>query len=87
MEVKYLVSEKNEVEFEVPSLTLAEIIRVYLVNDSDVTFAAWKREHYTNSPVLKVKTKTKAAKAVVKAAVKAIVSDLEQAEAQFKSLK
>lgn len=87
MEVKFLVSEKNEVEVEMPGLTLPEILRVYLLKDSDVTFAAWKRDHYTSSPVLKVKTKTKDAKVAVKVAVRAIVSDLEQIETQFKALK
>lgn len=87
MEIKFLVSEKNEVEVEVPNLTLAEILRVYLANNSDVTFVAWKREHYTISPVLKVKTKSKNAKAVIKIAVKNIVSDLEKVEKSFKTLK
>lgn len=87
MEVKYLVQEKNVVEFEIPNLTVAEILRVYLNNDSEVTFVAWKRDHYTTTPVLKVKTKSKDAKAVIKAAIKSIVSDLDVADKDFKALK
>ena len=87
MEVKFLVSEKNLIEVELPNLTLAEILRVYLANSSDVTFVAWKREHYTKNPILKVRAKDKDAKAVVKAAVRSIVSDLDGFETQFKALR
>jgi DNA-directed RNA polymerase subunit L len=87
MEVKFLKDEKNEVEFELPDLTMAEILRVYLNEDSSVTFAAWKREHYTKNPVLKVKTKDKDAKAVIKAAIETISKELDSIASDFKSLK
>jgi DNA-directed RNA polymerase subunit L len=87
MEIKVLKVEKNEMEFEIESLTLAEILRVYLNKDSNVTFAAWKREHHTMNPVVKVKTSSKAPKAIVDVAVKKIISDLEGIEKEFKKLK
>ena len=68
-------SEKNEVEVEVPNLTLAEILRVYLSNDSSVDFVAWRREHLTKNPVFKIKAKD--VKASVKSACDAIIKDLD----------
>lgn len=87
MELKFLTHEKHEVEVEVPNLTLAEILRVYLNKNSNVVFAAWKREHYTKSPVLKVKTKDKDVKVVIKEAVSAITEDLDKVSSDFKALK
>lgn len=87
MELKFLKNDKHEVEVEIADLTLAEILRVYLNKNSGVTFAAWKREHYTKSPVLKVKTKDKDVKAVMKEAVSSIAEDLDKVLADFKALK
>ena len=87
MEIKFLKSDKNEVEVQLEDLTLAEILRVYLNNDSDVTFVAWKREHMTEKPILKIKTKDKDVKTVVKAAVDSITADLDTILADFKALK
>lgn len=87
MELKFLKDEKNEVEFEINSLTLAEILRVYLNENSDVTFAAWKREHYTKSPVMKVMTKDKDAKKLIKEAIDTVSKELDELSADFKKLK
>ena len=87
MEIKVLTREKNEVVFEISSLTLAEILRIYLNKDSAVSFAAWKREHFTKNPVMKVKTSGKDAIKTVDNAVKAIIVDLDKVEADFKKLK
>jgi len=87
MEIKVLTKEKNEVVFEISSLTLAEILRFYLNKDSSVDFAAWKREHFTKSPVMKVKTSGKDAIKAIDDAVKAISKDLSGLEADFKKLK
>ena len=87
MEIKILKSTKGELEAEIDSTTIAEILRVYLNKDASVTFAAWKREHMTKSPVLKVETKGKAAKKAVDDAVVAITKDLESVEGEFKKLK
>ncbi|VVB84054.1 DNA-directed RNA polymerase subunit L [uncultured archaeon] len=87
MEINVLKSSKEEMEIELESLTIAEILRVYLNKDSDVTFAAWKREHPTKKPVLLVKTKGKIAKKAIDDAVGEIVKDLEEIEGEFKKLK
>lgn len=85
MELKILQQDKDSMEIEIDSLTLAEILRVYLNKNSDVSFAAWKREHPTKSPVLSVKAKNP--KKVVKDAVSAIVKDLDKVEKDFAKLK
>lgn len=87
MEIKILKQEKEEIEAEVSSLTIVEILRVYLNKDSSVLIAVWKREHPTKNPVLLVKTKGKTAKKAIDDAVKAIEKDLEKFETDFKKLK
>lgn len=87
MEMKFLKQEKNLVEVEFDDLTLVEILRVYLNKSSSVEFAAWKREHYTKNPVLKVITKGKDAKAVLKDAILSISKDLDSVLTEFNSLK
>ena len=80
-------SSKDEMELEIDNLTLVEILRVYLNKDSGVSFAAWKREHPTVSPILKVQTKGKTAKKAIHDAVSAIVKDLDKIEVDFKKMK
>ena len=87
MEITILKNEKDEIELELESLTIAEILRVYLNKDSTVTFAAWKREHPTKKPTLLVKTKGKTAKKAIDDAVSAIIKDLDKIETDFKKLK
>lgn len=87
MEIKILNSSKNEIEAKVDSITIAEILRVYLNKDSDVTFVAWKQEHPTKTPVIKIKTKSKTAKKVINDAITQITKELEKIESDFKKLK
>jgi DNA-directed RNA polymerase subunit L len=87
MELNILKNSKEELEVELESLTISEILRVYLNKDDDVVFAAWKREHPTKKPILLVKTKGKSAKKAVEDAVEAITKDLDKIEADFKKLK
>jgi|TARA_Y100000034_G_scaffold60046_1_gene73004 DNA-directed RNA polymerase subunit L len=87
MEINILKNSKDEIEVELENLTIAEILRVYLNKDSAVTFAAWRREHPTKSPVLAVKAKGKTAKKAIDDAVKAITKDLDKIESDFKKLK
>ena len=87
MEVKFLKNDKNDVEVQLEDLNLAEILRIYLNNDSEVTFVAWKRQHMTEDPILKIKTKSKDVKSVVKSAIEAITSDLDSILGNFKGLK
>lgn len=87
MEVKIINASKEEIEVQLESLTIAEVLRVYLNQDSAVSFAAWKREHPSEGPILKVKTKGKSAKKAIDDAVKAIVKDLDKFESDFKKMK
>ena len=87
MEINILKSSKDELELEIENLTIAEILRVYLNKDSSVEFAAWKREHPTEKPILAVKTKGKTPKKAVADAVNLITKDLDKVEADFKKMK
>jgi DNA-directed RNA polymerase subunit L len=87
MEITVLKKEKDEIELEIENLTIAEILRVYLNKDSNVSFVAWRREHITKKPILLVKTKGKSAKKAIDDAVSAITKDLDKLEADFKKMK
>jgi len=62
MIIKVLVNEKDHLEVEIGNLTMAEVVRSMLWEDSAVKAAAWKREHPTKNPVLIIKTEGKSAK-------------------------
>lgn len=87
MELKILNSSKEEIEFEVNNLTIAEILKVYLNKDSDVTLAVWRREHPTKNPVVLVRTKGKTAKKAVNDAINMISKELEKIESDFSKMK
>ena len=87
MEINILTDTKDELEVEVDSVTIMEILRVYLNKDDKVSFVGWKREHPTKKPIILVKTKGKTAKKAVNDAVSAITKDLEKIEVDFKKLK
>ena len=86
MEINVIKSEKEEMEFEIESLTIAEILRVYLNKDAAVTFVAWKREHPTKKPLMLVKTKGKTPKKAIDEAVSAITKDLGKLEKDFEKI-
>ena len=87
MEINILKSSKNEIEFEIESLTIVEILRVYLNKDPAVNFVVWKREHPTEKPIMVVKTKGKTAKKAINDAVNSITKELDKLENDFKKLK
>lgn len=87
MEINILKDSKEELEAEIGSLTMVEILRVYLNKDPSVTFAAWKREHPTKKPILAVRTKGKTPKKAINDAIATITKDLDKIEADFKKLK
>ena len=87
VKVHVIKESKEEIELEIGSLTLAEILRVYLNKDSNVSFAAWKRKHPTESPLLLVKTKGKTAKKAVDDAISSIDKDLEKFVSDFGKMK
>lgn len=85
VEVKILNEEKDSMDLEIDSLTVTEILRVYLNNDSSVKLAAWKREHPTKNPILHVEASNP--KSAVKKAISAIEKDVDGAVDEFKKLK
>ncbi|MDO8622735.1 MAG: RpoL/Rpb11 RNA polymerase subunit family protein [archaeon] len=87
MEMNILKSSKDEIELEIESVTIAEILRIYLNKDDDVSLAVWKREHPTKKPILLVKTKGKTAKKAINDAVEKIDKDLDKIHEEFSKLK
>ncbi|MDP3987500.1 MAG: RpoL/Rpb11 RNA polymerase subunit family protein [Nanoarchaeota archaeon] len=87
MEIKIIKNSKDEIETQVENVTMAEILRVYLNKDSSVTFAAWRRDHPSEKPILLVKTKGKTAKKAIGDAVVVIAKDLDKVEKDFKAMK
>jgi len=87
MEINILKDEKTELEIKLDNLTIAELLRVYLNKDDSVIFAAWKREHPSKSPILRVQTKGKSAKKAIHDAVSKIEKETSKLLADFKKLK
>jgi len=87
MELNILKSSKDEIEVQLENVSIAELLRVYLNEDSSVTFAAWKRGHPIEKPILKVKTKGKSIKKAIDDAVNSATKDLDKIMNDFKKLK
>ena len=81
---KYLKQEKNEAEIEMDNPTIAEILRAYLIQDSAVSFAAWRKEHPFKNLMLKIKTEGKTVEKALKDAVTKLDKDLDSLEADIK---
>lgn len=82
------MDEKNEAEIELDNQTVAEIMRVELLKDSDVKFAAWKRDQPGSPVTLAIKTDGKTVKKALKDAAVSIEKQLDNFIKDFeKSLK
>lgn len=86
MEIQVLKSLKDEIEFSVENVTIAELLRVFLNKDSSVEFAAWKREHPSENPILNVKVKGKTVKKALKDAIDSATKELEKVQKNFSSM-
>lgn len=84
MEVKILKDEKTELDVELSSLTVAEVLRVYL-NKEGAKLAVWKRDHPTKNPVLHIEGDNP--KKVLKAAVAKLEKEIDKVVDEFKKLK
>ncbi|MCK5449571.1 hypothetical protein KAI32_01780 [Candidatus Pacearchaeota archaeon] len=84
MEIKILKDEKNELDIEVGSLTIAEVLRVYL-NKQGAKLAAWKRDHPTNNPVLHIEGDNP--KKILKSAIATLEKEIDNVVDEFKKLK
>lgn len=74
MEIKVAKDDKHDVELLVNSVTVSEILRVYLYK-SGVDFAAWRREHPSKPLVFKIASKDSTVSKVVGSAVNSIKKD------------
>lgn len=84
---KVLKNEKNHLELEITNLTVAELLRNYLWEDSSVTIAAWRRDHPTKSPILILKTEGKDAKKVLLDTIERIEKATDKIRTEVKKLK
>lgn len=84
MEIKIIKAEKNELEIELNNLTVAELLRNILWQDSATEFAAWRRKHPTKNPHLVLRTKGKSAKKVMLDTIISIQKTTTQLVKEFK---
>jgi len=84
MEIKIIKDEKNELDIELSSLTIAEVLRVYL-NKEGAKLAAWKREHPTKNPVLHIEADNP--KKLLKKAITTLEKEIDKTVDEFKKLK
>ena len=84
MEIKIIKDEKNELDIELSSLTIAEVLRVYL-NKEGAKIAAWKRGHPTESPVLHIESDNP--KKLLKKAIVTLEKEIVKTVDEFKKLK
>lgn len=87
MEIKYLLDEKNDAEIEIDNMTIVEVLRAYLAKDDAVSFTAWKRDHPTKKPVLKIRTKGKSARKALEDASALIEKEADKLVDSFKKSK
>lgn len=87
MEVKILEDQKDKLVIELSNQTIAELIRVYLNQDSSVELAAWKRENPARPVIFEIKTKGKSAKKALDDAVKAVEKEANKCLNEFKKAK
>jgi DNA-directed RNA polymerase subunit L len=84
MEITILKDEKTNLDLELDSVTVAEVLRVYL-NKEGAKLAVWKQEHPTKNPVLHIEADNP--KKMLKDAVKNLQKEIEGAVADFKKMK
>ncbi|MFH0711999.1 MAG: hypothetical protein V1889_02725 [archaeon] len=84
MEVKIIKDEKNDLDIELSSLTIAEVLRVYL-NKEGAKLVAWKRDHPTKNPVLHIEADNP--KKFLKKAIATLEKEIDNAVDEFKKLK
>jgi DNA-directed RNA polymerase subunit L len=82
--ITILKDEKKELDLEIESLTLAEILRAYL-NKEGASLAVWKRDHPSKNPVLHLEADNP--KKLVQKAISTIEKDLDKIQDEFKKAK
>jgi len=84
MEVRILKDEKNELDIEVGSLTIAEVLRVYL-NKEGAKLAVWRRDHPTKNPILHIEGDNP--KKILKNSIATLEKEIDKIVEDFKKLK
>ncbi len=84
MEIKVLAEDKNTLDLEIDSITVVELMRVYL-NKEGAKMAAWKRDHPTKNPILHIEADHP--RKLLQKAVESVQKDLATIEADFKKMK
>lgn len=87
MEIKVLKDENNELKIQLDSITIVEILRIYLNEDPSVKFAAWNREHPSKPAILLIKTSGKTAKKALQDSISKIDKDVTKVLDEFKKAK
>ena len=87
MEIKIISDEKNELEFEIDNQTIAELLRVYLNQDSNVKLGAWKKEHYSKPLKIKIITEGKTPKKALQDAIGKVQKELTSYKNEFTKAK
>jgi len=81
MEIKILKNDKKEMDIQIDSLTIVEILRVYL-NKEGAEVAAWKREHPSKPAVLHIEADNP--EKLLKKAIASLQKDLDNYSEEFK---
>ena len=84
MQAKIIKEEKNKLDIELSSLTIAEVLRVYL-NKEGAKLAAWKRDHPTKNPILHIEADNP--KKLLKKAIATLEKEIDKTVDEFKKLK
>ena len=87
MEITIIKDTKNELEVQINNQTIAELVRVYLNEDSSVKLGVWKKEHYSKPILLRVETEGKTAKKALQDAIVKAQKDLAKYADEFKKAK
>jgi DNA-directed RNA polymerase subunit L len=87
MEIEIIKDEKNELEVKINNQTVAELVRVYLNEDSNVKVGVWRKEHYSKPIILRVVTEGKTAKKALQDAIAKAQKDLKKYSDEFKKAK
>ncbi len=77
MEVEIVKNEKNDLEVKLDSITVAEVLRVYL-QEQGVKFAAWRKEHPFKPILFKVETSGETVNKAIGNAADAIKKDCDK---------
>lgn len=85
MKIEVLRKEANELELEIDDLTLCELLRNELWQDSSIKVAAFERSHPNKNPILKVWSDGKTAKKALEDTIKRLDKQIEDVEKKFKA--